>query len=157
MKAKKRNTRWFVYRYGGNSYEGTRSKDCKPERVTVNSHCYACAKADILAKYGGKVDLRGWHMQGLCGAYLKAMQRAVDSEQNFTLKWYCGHFIVEAFGDYDDECAMEFETHCTELDLIDGATAKCPRCGAELNTADDLPFIVEAGKQYDTYMNETYD
>jgi len=39
----------------------------------IRSHCLACAKADILSRYGGTVDLRGWHRQGFCGAFLYAM------------------------------------------------------------------------------------
>ena len=74
--------KWDVYRYMGGMYVAIRIDGQEVQSVDLPSstHCLACAKTSILAKRGGKVDLRGWHKQGYCGACLKAMQRAVDTE-----------------------------------------------------------------------------
>lgn len=52
----------------------------KLETAYVDSHCLACAKSDVLAKHGGRVDLRGW-MRTPCGSFLKAMQYSVDAQE----------------------------------------------------------------------------
>jgi len=45
---------------------------------TITSHCLACAKIEVLSKYGGKVDGRGH--KDICGVFLKAMQQVIKEE-----------------------------------------------------------------------------
>ncbi len=66
------NSKWSVTSLGGQSYLAERIIDGKSESKDLHSHCLACAKADVIAKYGGKVDTRGWHKQGICGEFLSA-------------------------------------------------------------------------------------
>jgi len=73
-------TKWRVYGMGLRHYVAERVVNDKPEFREMSAHCLACAKSDVLARYGGSVDLRGWHKQGICGAFLKSMQIAVESE-----------------------------------------------------------------------------
>ncbi len=70
----RRYERWFVSSdaLGSQSYTAQRVVDGVVETVYLHSHCLACAKIDVLAEKGGAVDTRGWHLQGLCGALLKA-------------------------------------------------------------------------------------
>ena len=69
--------KWYVVHEGCHSYYAQRTKDGEIETVYLNSHCLACAKVDILARYGGKVDLRGWH-KSPCGSFLLAMATLPD-------------------------------------------------------------------------------
>ena len=73
--------KWYVARVVGSSYIAQRTVDGTVETVELDSHCLACAKSDILAKYGGKVDLRGWH-KSRCGAFLLAMAYSVGHEES---------------------------------------------------------------------------
>jgi len=69
--------KWYVVCVMGSDYMAQRTKDGKLETVEFQSHCLACAKVDILAKCGGKVDLRGWH-KSPCGLFLLAMATLPD-------------------------------------------------------------------------------
>ena len=71
--------KWAVGHMGNYDYIAERIVDGKHETQYVHSHCLACAKTDILAKYGGKVDLRGWH-KSPCGVFLLAMAQTMDEE-----------------------------------------------------------------------------
>lgn len=73
-------SKWSIASSIGHSYTAERIVDGKSESKDFNSHCLACAKSDIMAKYGGEVDTRGWHKQGLCGAFLLAMVRGNQDE-----------------------------------------------------------------------------
>lgn len=66
--------KWLVSDDGsGRFFIAERIVDGQLEHRYFSSHCLACAKSDVIAKYGGKVDTRGWHRQGLCGVFLLAM------------------------------------------------------------------------------------
>ena len=54
-------------------FTAQRTIDGKVETEYIHAHCLACAKADLLAEHGGRVDLRGWHKAGWCGSFLLAM------------------------------------------------------------------------------------
>lgn len=81
MKGKLGYDRWHVGSTGGQSYIAERILDDNHETKYVNAHCLACAKSEVLARYGGKVDLRGWHRAGTCGFFLLAMQSGTDNEK----------------------------------------------------------------------------
>jgi hypothetical protein len=66
---------------GADFYTAQRVVDKKLETVYLKAHCLACAKTDLLAEHGGRVDLRGSHMS-LCGGFLLAMQKGVDEEDD---------------------------------------------------------------------------
>lgn len=72
--------KWAISDMGAGWFIAERIIDKNLQHHEIKAHCLACAKTDILAEYGGKVDLRGWHRQGLCGAFLLAMARTVDEE-----------------------------------------------------------------------------
>jgi hypothetical protein len=63
-------------------YLAERTVDGKYEKQELSAHCLACAKSEVLARYGGNVDLRGWNKQGTCGAFLRAMQMTTDAEED---------------------------------------------------------------------------
>ena len=63
--------KWSVSYMGFQSYLAERIVDDKTEYHEVKAHCLACAKNEVLLEYGGEVDLRGWHKQGTCGAFLR--------------------------------------------------------------------------------------
>lgn len=79
--ARLRDDTWLVFHDGGHSYTAERRVNGKRESHDVHSHCLACAKTDILAKYGGKVDTRGWQKQGSCGSVLASMQDGINAEE----------------------------------------------------------------------------
>ena len=71
---------WRVYSYHGLG-------DYYAEHVVngwakkeISAHCLACAKTDLMAKTGELADIRGWHKQGVCGSFLKAMQTSIKKE-----------------------------------------------------------------------------
>jgi len=73
--------KWRVYDDGFNSFYAERTlPDGSQETHYFNAHCLACAKVEILATYGGRVDLRG-HSNTACGIFLLAMQLAIDTEK----------------------------------------------------------------------------
>lgn len=72
--------KWYVVHIAWSDYMAQRTKDGEIETVYLNSHCLACAKTDVLAKYGGKVDLRGWH-KSPCGSFLLAMAMLPDVDR----------------------------------------------------------------------------
>lgn len=73
-------SKWHVSHMGFKSYIAERIVDDELEQLEFSSHCLACAKVDVLAKRGGRVDLRGWHRQGICGSFLAAMAVTVEEE-----------------------------------------------------------------------------
>jgi len=74
---------WYVVHVGGNQYLAERTVNGKYESHYVSAHCLACAKTHTLERYGGRVDLRGWHKaHTMCGFFLKATQQAVVEESN---------------------------------------------------------------------------
>lgn len=73
--------KWAVFHTGGQMYLAERIINGEYEAHEIRGHCLACAKAELLARHGGQVDLRGWHKQGHCGAFLKAMQIGVNQEK----------------------------------------------------------------------------
>lgn len=81
MKGKLGYDKWSVSSMGSQDFIAERIIDGKSEQQHVHSHCLACAKTDILAKYGGQVDTRGWQNQGTCGSFLKAIAEGVKNEQ----------------------------------------------------------------------------
>ena len=80
MKGRLGYDKWSVIHTGASSYMGERIKNGKTEVVYEHSHCLQCAKSDILAKYGGRVDTRGWHLSN-CGAFMLAMQKGIIEEE----------------------------------------------------------------------------
>ena len=80
MKGRLGYDKWYVWQMGRQDFAAERTINGNNETRYLHSHCLACAKIDILAKYGGKIDLRGWHKQGNCGLFLWAMQHTVDQE-----------------------------------------------------------------------------
>lgn len=124
MKGRLSREKWAVFSEspGGQSYYAERYVNGELEQRYVSAHCLACAKTEVLSRYGGQVDLRGWHMAAsMCGAFLRATAKAVDDEKDM------------------EECA-----HCEWLanpeDLVDDAgltvkrggrpeeCIKCPEC-----------------------------
>ena len=84
MKGRLNDDKWYV----SSAHMGTehhfiaaRSTPNGTQEIEFRAHCLACAKVEILSKYGGRVDLRGWQRQGSCGMFLVAMQVAVLAEQ----------------------------------------------------------------------------
>jgi hypothetical protein len=73
---------WYIFRESGSSkcFHAERVVNGEREYHYFSAHCLACAKVEILMKYGGKVDLRGWQKQGGCGSFLKVTQGSVDNE-----------------------------------------------------------------------------
>ena len=65
--------KWSVWHTMFRDYSASRIVDGKSQVVELSSHCLACAKTEIMAEYGGKVDTRGWHKQGMCGSFMMAM------------------------------------------------------------------------------------
>ena len=80
MKGKLSYNKWSVSSLGGQSYIAERIVDNKSESRNLHSHCLACAKSDTIAKYGGEVDTRGWHNQGICGVFMLAIARGNQDE-----------------------------------------------------------------------------
>ena len=72
---------WKVTHLGGYAYLAQRKVGDNIETVYLNSHCLQCAKVDLLAKHGGRVDLRGSHSTP-DGLFLRAVQAAVIEEEN---------------------------------------------------------------------------
>ena len=67
----------------GNEYFAERRVGGRLESREVSAHCLACAKVEILTRYGGKVDLRGWHRaHDTCGFYLLAVQRGMEADES---------------------------------------------------------------------------
>jgi len=81
MKGRLSYEKWAVFNTGGDFYLAERKTKDGWERKEIKAHCLACAKAEILAQYGGEVDLRGWHLSGICGSFLKSMAIAVKQEE----------------------------------------------------------------------------
>lgn len=78
---------WRVYHIGMSDYYAERTVDGKGEYQELNAHCLACAKTEVLQKYGGRVDLRGWHKaDGMCGPMLLVTQQAVSQEEDTKIK-----------------------------------------------------------------------
>jgi len=73
MKGRLGADKWAVFDMGLGSYLAERYVNGKYESHEARAHCLACVKAEILMEYGGKVDLRGWHKQGVCGSFLLAV------------------------------------------------------------------------------------
>ena len=48
---------WSVMHSGGSQYLAERIVGGKRESHYVTGHCLACAKTEVLSRYGGKVDL----------------------------------------------------------------------------------------------------
>ena len=46
------------------------------ETRNLSAHCLACAKSDLMAETGEKVDMRGWHKQK-CGPFARAMATTI--------------------------------------------------------------------------------
>ena len=73
---------WRVYKGPfRRDYYAERGVDGRAEdHREFSSHCLACAKTDIMAKTGEPADIRGWHNQGICGSFLKAMRITLGIE-----------------------------------------------------------------------------
>ncbi|RJR12445.1 hypothetical protein C4588_02085 [Candidatus Parcubacteria bacterium] len=72
MKGKLKYSKWRVIPTGlSGNYIAERYVDEKVEYYEIRAHCLACAKTEVLMKRGGKVDTRGWYLQGMCGAFMK--------------------------------------------------------------------------------------
>lgn len=74
-------SRWSFMDMGAGFFVAERIVNGESEQKNIKAHCLACAKSDILAKYGGQVDIRGWQKQGTCGLFLKAMSLG-DNDDN---------------------------------------------------------------------------
>ena len=73
--------KWTVYLSADSeTYFAEREIDGDIEFREVTAHCLACAKTEILEKYGGRVDLRGHN--DICGNHLKAVQIATQQEED---------------------------------------------------------------------------
>lgn len=81
MKGRLSKYKWYVYRLDFNYYEAQRTVNGILETWYGNAHCLACAKSDLLAERGGRVDLRGWHLT-TCGVFMKVMQKEIISEDD---------------------------------------------------------------------------
>lgn len=66
---------WRIYDYGfSNSYYAERVINKRAvDYKELSAHCLACAKTELMAETGEYADIRGWHTQGMCGSFLKAM------------------------------------------------------------------------------------
>ena len=65
--------RWFVYResYGKRNFAAERWVNGKKEfHDGLRAHCLACAKMEVMVKWGGVVDGRGGHNS--CSMILRA-------------------------------------------------------------------------------------
>ena len=73
---------WRVYEWmPGNFYAERVENGVVTKRdETLSSHCLQCAKTDVMAKTGEKVDIRGWHM-AKCGPFTKAMAVGILLEE----------------------------------------------------------------------------
>lgn len=81
MRGRLSDDKWHIASLQFSDFLAERHIDGKTESHYLHSHCLQCAKSDVLSKYGGKVDLRGWH-KSPCGAFLRVMQQAVDEEDD---------------------------------------------------------------------------
>ena len=82
---------------GSQHYYAERLVDGKLQQKWISAHCMACAKTKVLNEFGGRVDLRGWHMAaGVCGAFLVATQRTVDEETKLNTCLHCGSLVAQA-------------------------------------------------------------
>lgn len=72
--------KWSVLQQGDQDFVAERIINGNHETIYIHAHCLACAKVDLLGRYGGTVDLRGTHLQGICGSFLQAIQSVVDQE-----------------------------------------------------------------------------
>ena len=75
---------WSVSGFGHGSqdfYAERIRPDGTREYHDVHAHCLQCAKAEVLMKYGGRVDLRGWHLT-TCGTFLYAVAHAPPDEKD---------------------------------------------------------------------------
>ena len=59
-------TPWHVKKNGG-SFLAARQVGRKWQQVEIEAHCLACAKRTVVERYGGTVNVQGWHLQGTCG------------------------------------------------------------------------------------------
>lgn len=72
---------WTVWKtYSGFLAERVNPETKNHETKSLNSHCLACAKTELIGRTGGNVDIRGWQKQGMCGAFLKAMKEGNRDE-----------------------------------------------------------------------------
>jgi hypothetical protein len=76
------NVIWRVHRgaFGRDYYAQRIVNGMTEDERDFSSHCLACAKAEIMMKTGEPADIRGWHMQGMCGSFLKAMSISLAQE-----------------------------------------------------------------------------
>ncbi len=74
--------KWRVYVEGSKDYyaERTLPDGTQEVRLIAGAHCLACAKVDVLSRWGGRVDLRGHHTT-MCDAFLLVMQAIVEAER----------------------------------------------------------------------------
>lgn len=74
--------KWLIWRMFGDEYAVERIVDDSREYHEISAHCLACAKVEALIKWGGKVDMRGWHNQGICGIFLYATATDIENDPN---------------------------------------------------------------------------
>lgn len=81
---KKEKVIWRVYDAGfSGSFYAERVIDGRAiETTNLSAHCLACAKSDIMAQTGEKVDMRGWHKQK-CGPFARAMATTITLPDEF--------------------------------------------------------------------------
>ena len=74
--------KWAVFSTYGGHYEAERIIDGKREVRYVRAHCLACAKTEVLTRYGGRVDLRGlsW-AKPTCAAFVRVVQDQILEEE----------------------------------------------------------------------------
>ena len=89
----------------GDHYTAERIVDGKNEVYDIgNCHCLACAKTKVLATRGGRVDLRGSHLAGMCGSFLQATAAALEDEKN--------HDCMENAVPYESDGALGHGFEC---------------------------------------------
>lgn len=76
---KKEKVIWRVYQMSGFSrhyYAERVIAGRSVETREMSAHCLACAKSELMANTGEKVDIRGWHKQQ-CGPFARAMAMTI--------------------------------------------------------------------------------
>ncbi|HEC65123.1 MAG TPA: hypothetical protein ENI23_07515 [bacterium] len=93
---KKEKVIWRVYDAGfSGSFYAERVIDGQAiETKNLSAHCLACAKSDIMAETGEKVDMRGWHKQK-CGPFAKAMALTSTLPDSFFDDVHAGDIVQD--------------------------------------------------------------
>ena len=83
MKGRLNEDAWWVTEQGQGFYYAERIYNEEHQTKEFSAHCLACAKTDVLSKYGGRVDGRG-HYKTTCDSFFKAMAAVCAAEEKET-------------------------------------------------------------------------